>query len=168
MALAREDAGEEARMASLQPVWEILVGAAVLVAAMIIHGTGMYVVLLRAAHHDTRGDAARRFPERQAFFGALVMMMISTHLAEIVLWASVFIGSGAIASSRDAFYLAAVTYTTLGYEDIKLPTDWRLLAPLCAMTGVFAFGWTTGVMVSIVGRHFAPLASPRAPPPPGS
>jgi hypothetical protein len=152
-------------MTSLQPAWEVLVGAAVLAAAMIIHGAGMYVVLLRAAHHHTRGDAARRFPGRPAFFGALILMMLGTHIAELLLWASVFIAIGAIPSGRDAFYLAAVTYTTLGYEDIRLPTDWRLLAPLCAMTGVFAFGWTTGVMVSILRRHFAPLESHRALPP---
>jgi hypothetical protein len=149
-------------MTTMQPVWEVLVGAAVLVASMIVHGAGMYAVLARAAHHHTRGDLARRFPERQAFFGALILMMLATHIAELLLWAAVFFGIGAIAGGRDAFYFSAVTYTTLGYEDIRLPTDWRLLAPLCAMTGVFAFGWTTGVMVSILGRHFAPPTPPGA------
>ncbi|NDP41181.1 MAG: hypothetical protein GZ089_00430 [Aromatoleum sp.] len=152
-------------MMSLQPVWEVAVGAVVLVVAMVIHGAGMYLVLLRAAHHGRRGGAAARGPERQLFFGALIIMMLGTHIFEMLVWAAVFTGIGAIANVRDSFYLAAVTYTTLGYEDIKLPPEWRLLAPLCAMTGVFAFGWTTGVMVRILSRHFAPTVAPGSLPP---
>lgn len=151
-------------MESLQPIWEIAVGAAVLVAAMVVHGTGMYLVLLRAARHHGRGEAARRIPERQIFFGVLILMMMGTHIVEQLLWAIVFTGIGAVPRLYDAFYLAAVTYTTLGYEDVRLPLQWRLLAPLCTMTGMFAFGWTTGVMVSILGRHFAPPGTPGAPP----
>ena len=147
-------------MQSLQAVWEVTVGASVLVVAMIIHGAGMYLVLRRAAHHDLQRVNAAGAPERQLFFGALVTMMLGTHIIEMLLWSAVFTGIGAVAGGRDAFYLAAVTYTTLGYEDVKLPPEWRLLAPLCAMTGVFAFGWTTGTMVSVLTRHLAPAGAP--------
>ena len=140
-------------------------GALVLVLSMIVHGAGMYFVMVRAARHGTRGEAAQRFPERHLFFGALILAMLATHIAELLLWAAVFTGIGAISSIRDAFYFAAVTYTTLGYEDVALAREWRLLAPLCAMTGVFAAGWTTGVMITILGRHFAPPGFPGAPPP---
>jgi len=151
-------------MVSLQPVWEVAVGAVVLVVSMVIHGAGMYLVLLRAAHHDGRFYAAELAPGRQLFFGALIIMMLGTHIVEMLVWTAVLTGLGAIENLRDSFYFATVTYTTLGYQDIKLPRQWRLLAPLCAMTGVVAFGWTTSVMVRIMGRDFAPPGTLGAPP----
>ena len=33
-----------------------------------------------------------------------------------------------------------------------LPRQWRLLSPMLAMSGLFAFGWTTGVLVNFLGQ----------------
>ena len=41
-----------------------------------------------------------------------------------------------------AFYHSAVNYTTLGYGDMVMSKDWRLLA----------FGWSTAALVTIVIR----------------
>ena len=52
----------------------------------------------------------------------------------------------------DAFYLAFVNYTTLGYGDI-LPVDyWRALGPFAAMNGVLLFGWSTAVIFDVLRR----------------
>ena len=59
-------------------------------------------------------------------------------------------GDGGAAAFRDAYYYVAVTYTTLGYGENTLTPAWRILAPMMAMSGVFAFGWTTSVLFSIV------------------
>ncbi len=42
------------------------------------------------------------------------------------------------------------TYTTLGYGEGTLPKAWRLLAPMIAISGLFAFGWTTGALFNFV------------------
>lgn len=133
-----------------QPLWEIALGGGLLVASVLLHGIGMWIVqrtFLRAWPHEP--DARVR---RQLVFGSLIAMMLATHLAQMVLWGFALIGIGAVNGFREAFYFASVTYTTLGYEETKLPMQWRLLAPLMAMAGVFAFGWTTGVLVSLVSR----------------
>ena len=72
--------------------------------------------------------------------------MLVTHLVEIFMWSAVLIGIEAIAVFRDAFYYVAGTYTTLGYGEGTLPKAWRLLAPMIAISGLFAFGWTTGTL----------------------
>jgi hypothetical protein len=46
----------------------------------------------------------------------------------------------------------SVTYTTLGYAEDTLSDNWRILAPLIAMAGLFAFGWTASVMFGIVSH----------------
>jgi hypothetical protein len=81
---------------------------------------------------------------------------------------------------RDAFYYVAGTYTTLGYGEGRLPHAWRLLAPMIAISGLFAFGWTTGVLFSPMSqasqihalrmaagmRRATPHADGERPPPP--
>ena len=78
--------------------------------------------------------------------------MVVTHLSEVGLWSAALIGVGAISSPRDAFYFVAGTYTTLGYGEGTLPHQWRLMAPMIAISGLFAFGWTTSVLMSLVAQ----------------
>ena len=39
----------------------------------------------------------------------------------------------------------SVTYMSLGYGEDILASNWRSIAPMIATSGLFAFGWTTGV-----------------------
>jgi len=147
-----------------QPLWEIALGGGLIVASVLLHGIGMYLVQRRFAHAWPREVDARFM--RQWVFGTLIAMMLVTHFAQMLLWAAALVVIGAIEGFRDAFYYASVTYTTLGYEEGKLPREWRLLASNMAMAGVFAFGWTTGVLVSLVTQANAAYAREQRPPPP--
>lgn len=51
-----------------------------------------------------------------------------------------------------ALYFSAVTYTTTGYGDLLLPTDWRLVGAVEALTGILMCGWTTGFFFAVVSR----------------
>jgi hypothetical protein len=134
-------------------VSEILLGALLLVVSTLVHGFGMYLVQRHFDRHWPTNPAARA--RRQFVFGSLILLMLCTHLFEVLLWAITLVLTDAVQDFRDAFYYSSVTYTTLGYEDIVLPHNWRLLAPMIAMSGVFAFGWTTGVIVNLVAQSHA-------------
>jgi hypothetical protein len=139
-------------MDQLRPIWEIALGAGALVAVLMIHGVGMFYI-----QHINR-DYQRMPPlhlRREIAFSLMIFLMLCTHLVEVLLWAVALTWTGAIAAFRDAYYYAAVTYTTLGYAENTLTPAWRILAPMMAMSGVFAFGWTTSVLFSIVGAPAA-------------
>ena len=125
-------------------------GAMMLVLSTLLHGLGMYFVHARFDRHWP--ELEHRRVGRQFFFGGLIFLILVAHLTEVFMWAITLMAVDAIRSFRDAFYYAAVTYTTLGYNAEMLPLHWRILAPMIAMSGLFAFGWTTGVLVSMVHR----------------
>ncbi|MET0166904.1 MAG: potassium channel family protein [Vicinamibacterales bacterium] len=125
-------------------------GALLLILSTSLHGLGMYLVHERFDRYWAQVE--RRRIRRQLFFSGLIFLMLLTHLAEVLLWAFTLRAVGAISGFRNAFYYAAVTYTTLGYSAEMLPSDWRIVAPMIAMSGLFAFGWTTGVLVNLVRR----------------
>jgi hypothetical protein len=132
------------------PPLEIVLGTIPLLVTLFIHGIGMNVVLHQFEH---RGIAIYRSGSRgQIFFGAMVILMLLTHIIEMLVWAGTLTSLEAILGFRDAFYYVAGTYTTLGYSEGMLPHAWRLMGPMIAISGLFAFGWTTGVLVSLVSQ----------------
>jgi hypothetical protein len=137
-------------MSPFPPVFEILLGTVPLLAALFLHGAGMNVVQWGFRRHRRRGLASRL--RNGGFFAAMIFVMVVTHLSEIALWTAALIGVGAVASLRDAYYYVAGTYTTLGYGEGTLPAQWRLMAPMIAISGLFAFGWTTSVLMSLVAQ----------------
>jgi len=135
-------------MDTLLPVWEIAIGVAALVVSLMIHGVGMFWIQRRSLDYRHLPPLKLR---REIAFSFLILLMLTTHVVEVVVWSAALLATGALATFRDAYYYVAVTYTTLGYAENTLPQAWRILAPMMAMSGVFAFGWTTSVLFSIVG-----------------
>jgi hypothetical protein len=82
----------------------------------------------------------------------LIMILWMGHLAQMTVWAAVFLTVGEFETFAPAFYHSAVNYTTLGYGDIVMSPRWRLLGPQEAACGSLAFGWSTAVLVTIVIR----------------
>jgi hypothetical protein len=141
-------------MTMVRMIWEIGLGALLLVGIMTIHGSGLHIAMHRFELRwpDYAGTASTL--KRELFFGSIVAILLGTHLAELFVWAGVLTALNAMPDLRTAFYFAGETYTTLGYGDVLLPEKWRVLSTLIAMSGLFAFGWTTGVLVSMVNRIY--------------
>ena len=60
--------------------------------------------------------------------------------------------TGAVAGLEPALYFALVAFTTVGFGDMTLTVDWRLLSALIAANGFLLFGWSTAYMVELVRR----------------
>jgi hypothetical protein len=87
-------------------------------------------------------------------FICLAAWMILLHLFEIAVWAVFFHRNGTMPDAASALYFSAVTYTTTGYGDLVLPTEWRLLSGVEALTGILMCGWSTGFFFAVVTRMF--------------
>ena len=152
----------------MHPLAEILLGISMILGSVCIHSVGMYLVMHRFELHWPRYLNEGKEWRRQLYFLFLVTLILATHLCEILAIAATVHAIHAIEDFRTAFYFAGETYTTLGYGDVILPTGWRQLALFIAMSGLFTFGWTTGVLVSIVGKtydaQFSHLRRRREPP----
>ena len=81
---------------------------------------------------------------------AIVMLMIAAAVVEAMIWAGCFYLVGAIPDFEEAVYFSIVTYATLGYGDIALNPDWRILASLEAATGIVIFGWSTAIVMAAI------------------
>jgi hypothetical protein len=93
-----------------------------------------------------------------SFWKSVAVMMLVTlitavmHLIEITLWAVVFMMCGEMATFEMAFYFSAENYTALGYENLLMSGQWRILGPLEAINGLLLIGLSTAGMFAILNR----------------
>ena len=79
-----------------------------------------------------------------ALSGAM-LIVFAGHLVQVGLWAGLFQWLGEFDNFETAFYHSAVNFSSLGYGDLVMSTEWRLLGPIEAASGILMFGISTGV-----------------------
>ena len=127
----------------------LMLGFGLVVVCVVIHGLGTLVVIDRFAKslQSSQGRIAT---------GMLTIRVVSSllllHLLEASAWAVLYWLAQAFPDGETAFYFSLTSYTTVGYGDVVLPPDWRLLGPIESATGILMFGWSTGVMVAAINR----------------
>ena len=80
-----------------------------------------------------------------------MIAIVILHGLIILVWAS-FYRTRCFPTWELAFYFSASTYSTVGYGDLILPSNWRLLGPLEAITGVLMSGISVSVLFALVTR----------------
>jgi len=84
-------------------------------------------------------------------------VLILLHVLEAILWAFMFMvlpARGGLISFHEALYFSMITFTTLGYGDITLNADWRLLAGVEGMVGIVVFGLTTALLFAVIQKSW--------------
>jgi amino acid transporter len=145
-------AGAEHIPSTPEPVLEVAVGLVGLVFIIILHGVGIRFVNRRFNSTWIKVDAHTPIWRINVIFTAAIASLSMLHFIETMLWALPISHSGIIPNLRDAYYFVLDRYTTLGEDNVHLPTRWRLIGPIIAMSGLFTFGWTGSVLVSIMGE----------------
>jgi hypothetical protein len=124
---------------------------------VILHGVGTVA---------SAGRVARLWTERKGRLGRLgtellIAQLVGTllllHLAEAVVWALFFVLVGGLPHLESAAYFSLTSYTTVGYGDVVLPEPWRLLGPIEAAVGVLMLGWSTSILVAVIGVIYGHL-----------
>ena len=79
-----------------------------------------------------------------------VLAIFAVHTVQIWVWAAIYIALGELTQLSDALYFSTVTFTTLGYGDITLSVNWRLLSAIEAINGILLFGWSTAFLFAVL------------------
>ncbi|MEH6687854.1 MAG: ion channel [Halopseudomonas sabulinigri] len=108
--------------------------------------------------------ARRQAQVRSAFLAAmrvtvgLMFILIVGNVAQLVAWAVLFYALGEFDTMQLAIYHSAVNFSTLGYGDIVMSANYRLLGPLEALNGALMIGVSTAAL----SRAFAEAVKDRA------
>lgn len=86
-----------------------------------------------------------------AVMGILFALIIEMWLWALFLYAT---NEPGLHSVETALYFSASTFTTLGFGDIVLTPQWRLLASFEATNGLLLFGWSTAFLFEVISNIY--------------
>lgn len=98
--------------------------------------------------HDKEGAFAGVI----ALFGIITLVLFG-NLLQILLWGMLFLWLGEFNTLLDAVYHSGVNFATLGYGDIVMSPQWKLLGPLEAVNGALMIGLSGACMLAVLQHH---------------
>lgn len=127
--------------------------ASVMVALTVtLHFWGL-VLLTRAV---SGGGRRLRAHEGHGRAGLVILLgvfgVFALHTAEIWAYAALYRMLGEIGAFTDALYFSTTAFASLGFGDIVLSPQWRLLSAIEAANGVILFAWSTAFLLTLTRR----------------
>ncbi len=129
----------------------LALGTVVIFLTVLIHMGGM-ILISDIADHLVERLAIRRRRARMVAMVMLVLGLFVVHTAEVWLWSVTYWATGALPNFNAALYFSAITFSTVGYGDIVVADQWRLLAALEGINGFLLIGWSTAFLVAASTR----------------
>ncbi len=94
-----------------------------------------------------------RLPAQQRFLPGVrpllvsMLAMVGGNFIQITLWGVLFIWLGEFSELYEAVYHSAVNFASLGYGDIVMSKNWKLLGPLEAVNGVLMVSMSAAALM---------------------
>ena len=92
--------------------------------------------------------------QRVIYVDVIVIVIMTATILEGILWAISYHWIDAFQTFEQSLYFSLVTYTTLGYGDLVLQDDHRLMGAIEAANGVIMLGWSTAIVVFAIQKLY--------------
>jgi voltage-gated potassium channel len=132
---------------------------ALIALTIIIHGVGTTSWLRYLIRRHTGSDGHFRPSRTLPVIISTALVLITLHLIEVFVWAVAYLvvlPGDELQTLESALYFSTITFTTVGYGDITLSSDWRLLSGFEAIDGILLIGWTTAFLFAVLQRAWQP------------
>jgi len=150
-------------------VRNLLIGAGTMTLCLLLQS----VLLARAIRYYARRhdilEARSSWWSTLIVINSVMLILIFGNIAQIAIWAAVFMLVGEFGTFAEAVYHSAVNFSTLGYGDIVMTERNRLLGPIEAINGVLMVGVSTAALLATFQHAIkAAIASLSKGPPPSN
>jgi len=92
-----------------------------------------------------------------------ILLIILTHIAEIVAWTYVLVAFSLFPGITQTFYFVGEMYTTLGFGNYPLNSAWQVLPILISFSGVFSVSMSGAALYSMMGTLLTRKSGSAAP-----
>jgi len=134
------------------PVAPLAVASLMVLVTIVIQIAGLTLLILLMRARLDHERAHRYIINQLGMVLGVALGLFLIHTIQIWLYALVFMWVGAFDSFEPALYFSTSSFTTVGYGDIVLETDWRLLGAIESANGFLVLGWSTVFLISVISR----------------
>lgn len=83
-----------------------------------------------------------------------VLCVFCAHIVQIWIWALFYLAVDALPTMEAALYFSTSCFTTVGFGDVVLGEDWRLLSSFQSANGFILFGWSTAFIFEVTSKIY--------------
>lgn len=136
---------------------QFLVGAGLIGITVLIHAFALdrLMALLEAIGPDIYklSKLTKKF-WRAILLVITVMGVFLAHIAQIWLWAEFYLFVNILPDLEEALYFSTSAFTTVGFGDLYLDKEWRLISSFEAANGFILFGWSTAFIYEVMSKLY--------------
>jgi len=140
---------------------EVLVGLLFAIVMVWFHGVMLSKIHFAYTIKNNQSLKGGHFNRVFLRFYASIFLILLVHFAEILMGAASFLIFGVEKTLIRALMMAGSTYTTVGFVSDSMPVGWKLYPLFLAITGLFNFAWSTGVMMNMSNQYRTALLRKR-------
>jgi voltage-gated potassium channel Kch len=133
----------------------LVIGTAMMVLNLGIQVLAVAFVVRYFVKRIDSGQLQLTFGNDAWALSVVIAVLITGHIFMFATWALLFVGMGEFEDFATAFYHSTVNFTSLGYGDIVMSEEHRLLGALEAANGVLMFGLSAGAILSVMNGLFS-------------
>lgn len=133
---------------------ELAIAAAIVSVSLVIHMAGILLMaqwLMRRREELEQRISKRRFTVLMIMLFAGILLL---HVIQTSLWAVFYYTQELFSDFETSLYFSMVSFTTIGYGDVLLPRNWRLLGVIEGFSGVLLCGVSTAFIFAVVNAIF--------------
>ena len=131
---------------------QLLIGSLIVSLSIIIHAVFIVLAIRTLRHLGQQLITPPLFIKMLGVLIATTLWMLVALSLSVWLWAAVLLFIGVFDALEPAVYFSLVAFTTLGFGDIILEPDWRILSGLIATNGLVLFGLSTAFLFEVIAR----------------
>ncbi len=143
---------------------KLIVGASMIGLTVILHAIVCDLVLRFLNRHS------KLFFRSFGQFWAILTLSVcvfaigSAIMADIWMWTLLlyYLEPEALGDIETALYFTTSTFTTVGYGDIVLTDEWRILSGTTSINGMLLFGWSTAFIFEIMAKLYQDKNLPKS------
>ena len=133
---------------------QMIIGALLITATVMIHAMALNYIILTLT---PMGKFIRRLFYKDwkvLLLTVAVLGVFLSHIIQIWVWASFYLMVHALPDLETALYFSTSSFTTVGFGDIVVNKEWRLLGSFQAANGFILFGWSTAFLFEVMYRLY--------------
>lgn len=130
----------------------LAVASGLVLVTFTIHFAGLVGLSALMRHRGVHPEGLTTMIGQGAAILFIVVSLFVLHSLEIWVYTFVYLILGIFGDVETAVYFSTSAFTTVGFGDVLIEKDWRMLGAAESANGFLLIGWSTAFLVSLTAQ----------------
>lgn len=138
---------------------QLFIGSIVVTLSIIIEVIFIFIAVRRMSQFGETKVFSSHLLAMMFYLIGITLWLLLAFSVVTWLWAFTLFSLGSFNSLEESLYFSMVAFTSLGFGDLILGENWRLLSGMIAANGLLLFGLNTAVLVETLRQVLLAMSS---------